>query len=215
MAAISPERVLPAWLNGRLVLLLVCLGAAIAIAIAIATDTVGSRSDRPVQLVTHAVAVSAPALSAVAVSDAPSWTNLSEAQRTTLRPLKASWPGLDLVNRQRWLEVAQKVRHLSPEAKERVQARMADWAKLPPKKRAQARLQYVYAQRVPAAKRAELWSKYQVSPAASAAIGKHDPGVAMVAPALVQVRPGATTVPVTQLLRPATVEVEEDLRAPG
>ena len=205
--------VIPSQLTGRVVWPLFCLGACcVAAVVAVAF---GQMPERTVRTVASAAPASAPARIAVAVGDALDWTNLSESQRAVLRPLQAAWPGLDSVNRQRWLEVAQKVRHLSPEARTRVQARMVDWAALPPKKRAQARLQYVYAKRVPPAKRNELWSKYQASPAASTAIGKHDPSVTMVAPALAQVRPGATTVPVTELLRPASVEIEEALRAPG
>lgn len=175
----------------------------------------GSKPDRIVLPDISAAVASAPAPKAVSFVDALDWTKLGEPQRALLHPLQAAWPGLDSVNRQRWLEVAKRVRRLSPKALERVQARMADWAKMPPKKRAQARLQYVYAKRIPAAKRNELWGKYQVSPAASAAHGEHDAGLTMVSPALAQVRPGATTVPVTQLLRPATVEVEESPREPG
>ena len=213
MAATAFHRFFSARLNGRLVGLLffLCVGGVIAVV----AGKFESRSDRTPRPVIPLAAASAPALIAVAVGEASDWASLGESQRAMLRPLQGEWPGLDLANRQRWIGVAQKVRHLSPEARERVQARMADWAKLPTKKRAQARLQYVYAKRVPAAKRAELWSKYQGSRAASAAIGRRDSDVTMVAPALAQVRPGATTVPVTQLLRPATVEVEEGPRAPG
>jgi len=93
---------------------------------------------------------------------------------------------------------------------------MVEWAKLSPDKRAQARLQYVYANRVPAAKRNDLWKKYQLSPAASAVLARSQAGVGMVGPALAQVKPGATTVPLTQLFRPATIEVEAGLAAaPG
>ena len=208
MAATGLRKVFFSRLNGRLVGLLFCLGV-----IAGAAGPFESKPDRAERM--RAAAASALVLSVVATGETSDWASLNEFQRAMLRPLQAEWPALDSVNRQRWLGVAQRVRHLSPEARERVQARMADWAKLPPKKRAQARLQYVYAKHVPAAKRAELWGKYQVSPAASAASGKRDSAVTMVAPALAQVRPGATTVPVTQLLRPASVESEEGPRAPG
>jgi hypothetical protein len=199
--------------HGRAVGLLFGLGAAAAIAVA--AGAFGPKPDRPVRPAIPMATVSVPAAIAVAAGDASDWTRLGESQRAILRPLQGVWPGLDSANRQRWLEVAQKVGKLSLDARERVQARMADWAKLPPNKRAQARLQYVYAKRVPVAKRAELWSKYQASPAASAALGKRDSSVTMVAPALAQVRPGATTVPVTKLLLPATIEVEEDVHEPG
>ena len=213
MAATASQRILSLKLSGSLVGLLFCLG--VGGAIAVAAGPFGSQPERVERPVMRAAAVSVPVPSVVASGDPSDWPSLSESQRAMLHPLQGEWSGLDSISRQRWLGVAKKVLHLSPEARERVQARMADWAKLPPKKRAQARLQYVYAKRVPAAKRAELWSRYQASPAASAATGKRDSGVTMVAPALAQVRPGATTVPVTQLLRPATVEVDEGLRAPG
>lgn len=93
--------------------------------------------------------------------------------------------------------------------------RMLEWSRLSPKKREQARLQYVYAKRVPAARRNDLWKKYQQSPTASAAGAGPETGVNMVAPALARVKPGATTVPITQLLGPATIDAAADPAAPG
>jgi len=213
MAATAFQSSSPARLNGWLMALLFCLVAGGVIAVA--AGPFGSKPNRAARPVTPSAAVAAPAMSVVEAGDALDWTALSESHRTMLRPLQAAWPGLDSVNKQRWLEVAQKVQHLSPEARERVKARMANWAKLPTKKRAQARLQYVHAKRVPAGERAELWTKYQMTPAASAAIGKTDASVTMVAPALAQVSPGATTVLVTQLLRSATLGIAEGSRGPG
>jgi hypothetical protein len=200
-------------LKGHVMGVLCFLGTACAVAvIAGVFRSEPERSKRPPIL---AAVASAPALSVVAAGNASDWTELDESQRETLSPLRTAWPALDSVDRRRWLEVAQKVRHLSSESRRRVQARMADWAKLPPKRRAQARLRFVYAERVPVARRTELWRKYQANPDTPATIGRHGPSVTMVAPALAQVRPGATTVPVTQLRRAATAEVEDSLRAPG
>ena len=213
MSMIPSLQSFPGWGNRGLFFLLLALGCAGVIAFA--TGLFEAQRDPAVRLVAQAAPVPVPAASSSAAPDQAAWMNLNEWQRTTLLPLAAAWPGLDTFNRQRWLAVAAQMRRLSPEARARVQTRMVAWAKLSPKKRAQARLQYVYAKRVPAAKRNDLWKKYQLSPAAPVARAKPRTGVSMVAPALAQVQPGATTVPITQLLRPTTVEVEGDPAAPG
>ena len=174
-----------------------------------------SKPDPAARPVARSAISSAPAASASADSKQEAWAKLNGWQRTTLLPLEAAWQGLDAPNRQRWLAVAARMRGLSPEARGRVQIRMVEWARLSPTMRAQARLQYVYAKRVPASQRNELWKKYQLSPVESARLAKAQSDASMVAPALAQVKPGATTVPITQLLRPATAEVEGGLPAHG
>jgi len=184
----------------------VALGAAGLIAFA--TGLFESKRDAATRPVALSATALVPAASPSAIPDEAAWMNLNTWQRTTLLPLEAAWPGLDSVNRQRWLAVAEQIRRLSPEARARVQMRMVEWAKLSPKERAQARLRWVYANRVPAAKRNDLWKIYQLSPAASAAKAKSPADVRMVGPAMAQVKPGATTVPLTQLFHPATIEAE-------
>jgi hypothetical protein len=111
-----------------------------------------------------------------------------------------------------------------PEAdRERVQARMAEWARLTPAERARARLQFQESRQFSPADRQALWDAYQALPAderralaqrpapatptAPAAAPATTPGSAKsnilqpgrpaatqpVAPTVVQARPGATT----------------------
>lgn len=138
------------------------------------------------------------------------WDRLSDVQRSTLLPLKASWPDLDRSNRQRWLEVAGHLQRLSPEAKGRAQVRMADWAKLSPQQRANARLHYVNAKRLPAGKRNERSSKYQLEPKSPMSRGVPETRLSMVAPATVRAEPGATTILLNQLPWARTVEPNPD-----
>lgn len=155
---------------------------------------------------------------ATTVADGRSpWERLSDVQRATLLPLKALWPELDQSNKQRWLEVAGHMQRLSPEAKGRAQVRMAEWAKMSPQKRAEARLHYVNAKRLPAGKRNERWSKYQLEPKSTLSRGVPETRLSMVAPATVRAVPGATTILLNQLPRGALVEPESDdaLAAPG
>ena len=128
-----------------------------------------------------------------------SWTSLSDFQRTTLRPLRDSWPRLDSREKQRWLNTATHLHGLSAEAKARVDARMVAWAKLTPRNRAQVRLQYIYAKRIPAAERKTRWRTYRSIPKGPLPIRLADATLVLVAPAMVQVGPGATTVLITEL----------------
>jgi hypothetical protein len=94
---------------------------------------------------------------------------------------------------------------------------MAEWAKMSPQKRAEARLHYVNAKRLPAGKRNARWSKYQLEPKSTLSRGVPETRLSMVAPATVRAVPGATTILLNQLPRGALVEPESDdaLAAPG
>lgn len=172
------------------------LGLALCVGLAI-----GVFSVRP-QPTTVQAAMRAPmpfVAAAIRAENGPTWASLSDSQRATLRPLMAFWPSLVSSDKQRWLNVAARLRGLSGQAKARADAHMAAWAKLTPQKRTQARLRYVYARRVPAAERQLRWRTYQAMTKGSPVTESDNANLALVAPAMAQVRPGATTVLLTEL----------------
>lgn len=206
--ATNTRQSLDAW-RGRRRLAIPVLIIGVAGAMAAAACLLELKDDQATPAIVTSVRVLPPPAGLPPAPDPAAWASLSETQRKDLLPLQAAWAGLDSVSRQRWLKVAAQIGRLSPEAQRRAQLRMVEWAKLPPKKRAQARLRYVYAKRVPSAKRHELWKTYQASAASSKPSDKRRTGLTMVAPALAQVQPGATTVPITQLLRQISADLEK------
>jgi hypothetical protein len=92
------------------------------------------------------------------------WAQLSAEQRDALAPLKADWSGIDAVRKQKWLEVAGRFRTLPAEERGRIQARMADWARMTPTERGRARLQFQEAQQLSPEERAARWQAYQALP---------------------------------------------------
>lgn len=160
---------------------------------------------------------------AAAPGDGPSWNSLSSAQRAALDPLARDWPTITSGHKLKWLDVANRMPKMESAERSRIQARMADWAKLSPQQRAQARMRFQEAKQVAPRSREEQWAAYQALPpeqrkqlAARAAPAsapvrsvatKNDPKPGSkpdpraraetkpraVAPSVVQARPGATT----------------------
>jgi hypothetical protein len=116
------------------------------------------------------------------------WASLTAAQREALAPLERDWPGIDAPRKQKWLALAARFKTLAPEERARITARMAEWAKLTPAERGQARMAFEEARQLPAPDRSARWEAYQALPveqrqqfaarAASAASGtRESPGV--------------------------------------
>jgi len=89
------------------------------------------------------------------------WLTLTPPQRQALQPLATSWPHLTEVHKKKWIVLSANFDTLTPEAKERLHARMAQWAALTPTQRALARLNYTQTQRVTVEDKAERWEVYQ------------------------------------------------------
>jgi len=166
-------------------------------------------------------------VAALAAEAAGAWASLTPAQRQVLAPLQRDWNSIDGSQREKWVEVAAKFPTMPADERQRLQARMAEWARMTPAQRASARLQFQEVKRLPAEERQERWKAYQAlspeergqlaqraRPAARAASaapargttetaageGKRNivsaPPAArsrVVAPTVVQARPGATT----------------------
>ena len=111
-----------------------------------------------------AVTQSAPAAAPnrrSAVEEGVHWQKLKPAQRDALGPLQQDWSGIDAVRKQKWLQLSDRMPAMPPDERARVQARMADWAKLTPVERGQARLSYEESRQIPVPDRRSRWEAYQ------------------------------------------------------
>lgn len=153
----------------------------------------------------------------------PAWHELPAAQQAALAPLKPRWAGIEAERKTKWIAVAQRFPQLPVADRERLQARMAEWAAMAPAERGAARRNFQELRHLPAQDRQALWEAYQslpdeqrreladrakTSPARSAeaaspprsgearrAVPVNPPPVPAkpVTPTIEQARPGATT----------------------
>ena len=94
----------------------------------------------------------------------PTWSSLSPMQRQALAPLQRDWATIEINRKQKWLEIAGRFRGMPLDEQKRLQERMADWARMTPAQRADARLQFQEVRRVPAEERQARWQAYQALP---------------------------------------------------
>jgi hypothetical protein len=97
----------------------------------------------------------------------PVWAELTVDQQQVLAPLKQDWSKLERERKLKWLGIAKRYPSLKPEEQQRVQRRMAAWAKLTPEQRGQARQRYrnigkLSPEGAPDLRR--LWAEYQALP---------------------------------------------------
>ena len=67
------------------------------------------------------------------------WTSLLPAHREALKPLEHDWSTFSADQKQKWMELAAQFPSLSVDERQRIQARMTEWAKLTPEQRGAAR----------------------------------------------------------------------------
>ncbi|MFG5410858.1 DUF3106 domain-containing protein [Piscinibacter sakaiensis] len=90
------------------------------------------------------------------------WRALSAARRQALAPLQREWTSMEASQRLKWIELADRLPRLPERERERIQARMVEWAGMTPAERGQARLRYLQAKRAAAGDdRSERWEAYQ------------------------------------------------------
>jgi Protein of unknown function (DUF3106) len=134
------------------------------------------------------------------------WASLTPAQRQVLSPLQRDWSSIDANQREKWVEVAARFPTMPAEERQRLQARMAEWVSMTPAQRATARLQFQEVKRLPAEERQERWKAYQaLSPEERGQLAQRAKPAArsrVVAPTVVQARPGATTTTMTTRAAP-------------
>jgi len=107
----------------------------------------------------------ATAAHAVRAESGPKWSELTPIQRNSLRPLERDWSTIDADRKEKWIEIAQRIPGMSPAERDRIQARMTEWARLSPSERGQARIGFQQATRVSPKDRQAQWEAYQALPA--------------------------------------------------
>ena len=157
----------------------------------------------------------------------PSWSSLTPAQRGALAPLERDWSTIDPGRKQKWLEIAARMPAMPVEERNRMQARMHEWAAMSGQERGQARLQYQESRQISPQERQRRWEAYQAlspeerralaeraRPAGTEARGQTAPISSRksnivpdpeqtarrraVGPTVVQAKPGATTTLITR-----------------
>ena len=101
---------------------------------------------------------------AVAEADGPAWASLSAQQRSVLAPLQRDWHSIGAPRKAKWLEVAARFPAMPAEERERVQERMADWARMTPAERGRARLNFQESKQFTREQKQERWEAYQALP---------------------------------------------------
>jgi hypothetical protein len=113
--------------------------------------------------VAGAVALAQPGHS-VADASGPAWSSLSTQQRQVLAPLERDWTSLDASRRAKWVEVANRFPSMPDAERQRVQERMAAWARMSPAERGRARLNFQEAKQLTPEMRQQRWEAYQALP---------------------------------------------------
>ncbi len=91
----------------------------------------------------------------------PKWSELTPAQRAALRPLERDWSSIAPDRKEKWIDVAGRMPAMPTAERQRVQARMAEWARLSPQQRGEARLGFQEAKELPPQDRQARWQAYQ------------------------------------------------------
>lgn len=109
---------------------------------------------------------SQPATAVVAAADAdgPAWVSLNPQQRSVLAPLQRDWHTIDAARKAKWLEVAARFPSMPPEERQRVQQRMAEWARMTPAERGRARLTFQESKQLTREQKQARWEAYQALP---------------------------------------------------
>jgi hypothetical protein len=94
----------------------------------------------------------------------PAWRALTTRQRQNLAPLERDWSGLSAASKAKWLEVSQRLPTMPVDEQQRVQARMAEWARLTPAERGQARLSFQEKKALTPEQKQQRWEAYQALP---------------------------------------------------
>jgi len=89
------------------------------------------------------------------------WQELSPAQRAALKPLERDWAGISAAQKLKWMEIADRFPSMKADERNRIQARMSDWARMTPEQRGQARANYQKARQAAPSDRQAQWEAYQ------------------------------------------------------
>lgn len=103
----------------------------------------------------------APASAVIATPPQPGWKQLSAEQRGILAPLSRDWDQMEHYRRKKWLGIAARYPKMNPEAQQRIQKRMQQWAAMSPEQRAKVRSDYKAFKQLPPEKKAVIQKKWQ------------------------------------------------------
>lgn len=92
------------------------------------------------------------------------WDALTSGQRSALAPLQKDWSTLDNTSQEKWLALANRFPAMSQAERERIQARMTEWARTPSSERGKARLRFQHAKEISPEQRQAQWAAYQNLP---------------------------------------------------
>jgi len=101
---------------------------------------------------------------ATADAGGPAWRTLSAQQRQVLAPLERDWSTIDAPRKAKWLEVAARFPAMPATEQQRVQERMAEWARMTPTQRGRARLSFQESKQLSAEEKQARWEAYQALP---------------------------------------------------
>ena len=141
---------------------LLLIAAATAAAV---VGTAPAAAQSPAATVPAAVA-SAAALPAprLTTPTKPAWQSLSAQQRTILAPLERDWGTIDAPRKSKWLDVASRFPAMPAAEQQRVQERMAEWARMTPVERGRARLSFQESKQFSPEQKQARWEAYQALP---------------------------------------------------
>ena len=113
--------------------------------------------------------LSAPSPQPAAAAPAPatlapgsiSWSSLSREQKAALQPLASLWPTLGAEHQRKWIALTHNFNRMSQEERATLQSRMAEWVKLTPAQRTQARLNFGETRKLPIDDKKAKWEAYQ------------------------------------------------------
>ncbi|MDO9285832.1 MAG: DUF3106 domain-containing protein [Aquabacterium sp.] len=94
----------------------------------------------------------------------PAWGTLTVQQRTVLAPLQRDWASIDAQGKAKWLEMAVRFPSMPVAEQQRVQVRMAEWARLTPAERGRARLSFQETKQLSGEQKQQRWEAYQALP---------------------------------------------------
>ena len=150
----------------RLFGLLVALGVGPTEALAqtLSQAPVQTPTQTPSQAPTRTPAAKPAASAAQFDAGGPAWRALTAGQRQNLAPLERDWPGLGAASKAKWLEVSSRLPTMPADEQQRVQARMAEWARLTPAERGRARLSFQEKKALTPEQKQQRWEAYQALP---------------------------------------------------
>jgi Protein of unknown function (DUF3106) len=129
----------------------------------------------------------------------PLWSDLTDAQHQALAPLSELWPTMREPHKRKWLALSENFSQLSADEQSVLQGRMTGWAKLSPRQRAAARLNFANVKQLSPEELRTKWEAYQaLSPEAKKKLAaQHQNKMVGAAPAVKPTTADKLTVPAT------------------